>query len=196
MVGPERRMNWTELWPDLGPWLLRMAAVAVAVFWVVGAYNRLMRHRNALATAWGQIDELLTRRAAALEPLMAQLQEPMAAEANTLQALAQALERQQQSARAVRARPSGAAALQAWVVAEGELASPMARLQALVEQHPEVAHGEVVKPLRLQLAELAPRLVYARQVFNDAAEAYNQAVDEFPTRLLMPIFGFRPTARV
>jgi len=174
MVGPERRMNWTELWPDLGPWLLRMAAVAVAVFWVVGAYNRLMRHRNALATAWGQIDELLTRRAAALEPLMAQLQEPMAAEANTLQALAQALERQQQSARAVRARPSGAAALQAWVVAE----------------------GEVVKPLRLQLAELAPRLVYARQVFNDAAEAYNQAVDEFPTRLLMPIFGFRPTARV
>jgi LemA protein len=185
-----------ERWPDLLTWLGRMAVVALAVFWMVGAYNRLMRHRNALAAAWGQIDELLTRRAAALEPLMGLLQEPMAAEANTLQALAAALEKQQQSARTVRNRPSSAPALQAWVVAEGELASPMARLAALVEQHPELLHGEAIKPLRQQLAELAPRLVYARQVFNDAADAYNVAVEEFPTKLLVPVFGFKATARV
>jgi LemA protein len=190
-------MTWTDLWPGLlWPWLARLAAIAVALFWMVGAYNRLMRHRNALAVAWGQIDELLTRRAAALEPLMAQLEAPMAAEANTLQTLAQALERQQQTVRAVRARPSAAAALQAWVVAEGELASPVARLQALVEQHPELAGSDAVKPLRQQLAELAPRLVYARQVFNDAADAYNLAVEEFPTRLLTPMFGFKATARI
>lgn len=189
-------MNVGDFPPGLWRWGLRMAAVALLLFWVVGAYNRLMRHRNALAAAWGQIDELLTRRAAALEPLMAQLQEPMAAEANTLLALAQALERQQQAARAVRSRPAAAAALQAWVVAEGELASPMARLAALVEQHAELAGSEGVKPLRGQLAELAPRLVYARQAFNDAADAYNQAVEEFPTRLLTPMFGFRPTSRV
>jgi LemA protein len=173
-----------------------MAAVALLMFWMVGAYNRLMRHRNALGTAWGQIDELLTRRAAALEPLMGHLKEPMAAEVNTLQALAQALERQQAAARAVRAKPASAVALQAWVVVEGELASPMARLSALVEQHPELAGSEAVKPLRGQLAELAPRLVYARQVFNDAADVYNSAIEEFPTRLLTPLFGFKPAARV
>jgi LemA protein len=189
-------MNFADLSPDTLRWIYRMAAVALLVFWMVGAYNRLMRHRNALATAWGQIDELLTRRVAALEPLIAQLHEPMVAEANTLQALQQALERQQLAARAVRAKPSAAAALQAWVVVEGELASPMARLAALVEQHTELAGSEGVKPLRDQLAELAPRLVYARQAFNDVAEAYNVAVEEFPTRLLMPLFGFRPTAKI
>lgn len=189
-------MNFADISPETLRWIYRMAAVALLMFWMVGAYNRLMRHRNALATAWGQIDELLTRRAAALEPLVAQLHEPMAAETNTLLALQQALERQQQAARAVRAKPSAAAALQAWVVVEGELASPMARLAALVEQHPELAGSEGVKPLRDQLAELAPRLVYARQAFNDAAETYNVAVEEFPTRLLMPLFGFRPTAKI
>jgi LemA protein len=186
----------TDIWPELWSWLGRAAVVAVLLFWMVGAYNRLMRHRNALAAAWGQIDELLSRRAAALEPLVAQLAEPMAAEAKTLEALSQALERQQQAARAVRARPSHAASLQAWVVAEGELASPMARLAALVEQHPELAGSEGIKPLRQQLAELAPRLSYARQAFNDVAEVYNAAIEEFPTRLLTTVFGFKATARV
>ena len=56
--------------------------------------------------------------------------------------------------------------------------------------------SEAVRPLRAALAEGIPRLVYARQVFNDAADAYNSAVEEFPTRLLTPVFGFRATARV
>lgn len=189
-------MNVDALSPDTLRWIYRTAAVALLLFWVVGAYNRLMRHRNALAAAWGQIDDLLTRRAAALQPLMALLQEPMAAEAKTLAALQQALERQQQAARAVRSRPSAAAALQAWVVVEGELASPMARLSALVEQHAELASSEAVKPLRDQLAELASRLSYARQAYNDVAETYNAAVEEFPTRVLTPLFGFQTTAKV
>lgn len=189
-------MDWLDTLAELKPWLLRMALGSVLLFWAVGAYNRLMRLRNALGAAWGQIDELLSRRAAALEPLLVLLQEPMAAEANTLAALQAALDKQQAAARTVRARPSSAVALQAWVVAEGELASPLARLSALVEQHHDLVHSEAVRPLRAALAEGIPRLVYARQVFNDAADAYNAAVEEFPTRLLTPVFGFRATARV
>lgn len=186
----------TDIWPELWSWLGRAAVVALLLFWMVGAYNRLMRHRNALAAAWGQIDELLSRRAAALEALLAPVQAPLADEAGSLQALAAAMERQQQAARAVRARPANAAALQAWALAEAEMASPMARLQALLDQHPELSSSEAVKPPRQQLQELGPRLGYARQVFNDAADAYNQAVEEFPTRLLTQLFGFRPTARL
>lgn len=182
--------------PHIGTWLVEMGLIALLLFWAIGAYNRLMRHRNAIAAAWGQIDELLVRRAALLEPLADALREPLEAEATTLAALAQALERQRAAARTVRSRPTQAAALTAWVTAEGGLASPMARIESLVEQHPEVAASDAVRPLRKQLAELAPRLVYARQVFNDAAVAYNAALDEFPTRLLRPIFGFRRTAEL
>ncbi|MBQ0929223.1 LemA family protein [Ideonella alba] len=183
-------------WESLRPWLLRVAVLAVLLFWVVGAYNRLMRLRQALAQAWGLIDEQLTRRAAALEPLLAQLQEPMASEATTLAALSAALEKQQAAARAARARPASAVALQAWVVAEGELASPLARLSALVEQHADLAQSESIRPLRSALAEVAPNLAYARQTYTAAADAYNTAIEEFPTRLLMPVFRFRAAARV
>ncbi len=184
------------LWPDLWDWLLRLALLAVLMGWMVGAYNRLVRLRTALVTAWGQIDELLTRRSAALEPMIEALREPMAAEANTVQALEAALLKQQEAARTVRARPSAAEALSAWVLAESELGSPLARVQALVEQHPEVAHTDPVRPLRKQLEELGPRIGYARQGFNEQADAYNSAIQAFPTRLLVGLFRFKPTARV
>jgi LemA protein len=182
--------------PQLGAWLLELALIAVLGFWVMGAYNRLMRHRNAIGTAWAQIDDLLVRRAAVIEPLADALQGPLEAEAKTLAALSQALARQRAAALVVRGRPTQASALTAWAAAEGELASPLTRLDALVAQHPELAGSDEVKPLRKQLADLAPRLTYARQAFNEAADAYNQALEEFPTRLLKPLFGFRRTARI
>jgi LemA protein len=179
--------------PGWAPWLLKAGGAAVLLFWVVGAYNRLTRLRGAIAQAWAQIDELLSRRGALLEPLLAALQEPLADEATTLAALAQADARQRGAAQAVRARPSQAAALMAWVLAEAELASPLARLQALLEQRADLHGSEAIQPLLRQLAELAPRLVYARQAFSDAAAAYNAAAAEFPTRLVARLFGMRPT---
>lgn len=178
--------NWT--------WLLRAVLLAVLLFWVVGAYNRLTRLRSAIGAAWGQIDEQLARRAAALDSLLELVREPLADEVTTLSALAAAQERQQQAARAVRAKPHLAAALQAWQLAESELASPLARLQALLEHRRDFEGAEAVRPLIRQLVELVPRMSYARQGFNDAAAAYNAAVAEFPTRLLQRPFGFRPTA--
>eukprot|EP01036_Dinobryon_divergens_P039501 gene39501-52077_t len=60
--------------PQLGAWLLELALIAVLGFWVIGAYNRLMRHRNAIGTAWAQIEDLLVRRGAVIEPLAEALQ--------------------------------------------------------------------------------------------------------------------------
>lgn len=186
----------TELWPAWVPSLLKLAGGALLLFWVVGAYNRLVRLRGAIGVAWAQIDELLTRRASLLEPLIGALTEPLADESTTLAALASAEQRQRAAALAVRARPWQAAALMAWVVAEGELASPLARLQALLEQRPELAGSEPVQPLRNQLAEIGPRLVFARQAFGAAATAYSESLAEFPTRWVGRLFGMRPTPRI
>ena len=35
------------------------------------------------------------------------------------------------------------------------------------------------------------RVAATRQWFNDAAVAYDSAIAQVPTRLLMPLFGFR-----
>ncbi|HJV72238.1 LemA family protein [Ideonella sp.] len=182
--------------PDWAPWLLQVGLAAVMLFWIVGAYNRLTRLRGTIGSAWAQIDELLARRSALLEPLAEALREPLADEATTLAALALADQHQRAAAQAVRARPAHAPALMAWVLAEAELASPLARLEALLEQRPELHGSEQVQPLQCQLAELAPRLAYARQTFSDAARAYSAATEEFPTRWVARLFGMRPTPAI
>ncbi|MEK8030461.1 LemA family protein [Ideonella sp. DXS29W] len=178
------------------PLLLKLGGGGVLLFWIVGAYNRLVRLRGAIGTAWSQIDELLQRRSALLESLADAVREPLADEGVTLAALIQADQRQRTAAQVVRSRPSHAPALVAWVLAEAELASPLARLQALIEQRSELAMSEPVLPLQRQLIELGPRLVYARQLFSDAAEAYNGALEEIPTRAVGRLFGMRSASRL
>jgi LemA protein len=184
------------LGPDGGRSLLWALLLAVLVFWTVGAYNRLTRLRGAIGNAWSQIDELLSRRSLLLRSLVDALQQPLADEAATLTALSAAEQRQHQATLAVRARPSQAVPLTAWIVAEGELASPLARLLALLEQRPDLAHDELIAPLARQVAELAPRLAYARQMFGGAADQYNAALQELPTRWVAAAFSMRPTPRL
>ncbi len=185
------------LWASrLGGWLLELGLIFVLLFWVVGAYNRLMRLRQAVASAWAQLDDLLIRRGVALEALLAAVQEPLAAEAGSLQALRAAHEQQRQAAVALRSKPAHAERLKAWADAELALASPLARLGALVDQHFELASHEAVQPARKNLADIGQRLGYARQLFNDAAQAHNIAVAEFPTSLLTRVFGFKRIGRL
>ena len=40
------------------------------------------------------------------------------------------------------------------------------------------------------------RLRFARQLYNDAAAAYDEAIALFPTSLLRPLFGFRAAGRL
>jgi LemA protein len=182
--------------PDWAPWLLKLGLAAVLLFWVVGAYNRLTRLRGAVGSAWLQVDELLARRSMLLQALADALRDPLADEAVTLDALTRADAHQRQAALAVRARPSQAPLLMEWVLAEAELASPLARLLALLEQRPDLHANEEILGLQRQLTELASRLAYARHLFSDAADTYNAAVEEFPTRVVARLFSMRTTPRL
>ena len=81
-------------------WVL-LAAAAVLVFWMVGAYNRLVALRNRIGAAWQQVHGALQRRDAVLQPLQAAIVGPLAAERGALDALGCALERARQAAMAL-----------------------------------------------------------------------------------------------
>jgi LemA protein len=187
--------DWLDAptWPDWGRALVIAAGLAVMVFWLVGAYNRLTRLRGAIGMAWQQIDELLSRRSLLLSSLVEAVREPLADEAGTFSALSQAEQRQRAAALVVRTRPAQAVALTAWLVAEGELASPLARLLALLEQRPELSGSDAAGPTFRELIVLAPRLAYARQMFSSAASSYNESLHEVPTRWVARLFSMQPT---
>jgi LemA protein len=96
----------------------------------------------------------------------------------------------QVAAQSVRAGPARAAPVATLLSAEGALNATMARLLNQVEADQALHTDDEVATRLLTLFELGPRLIEARGRFNQAATAYNEAIVQFPTRLLAPVFGF------
>jgi LemA protein len=174
-----------------GSWLVELCLILVAMFWMVGAHNRLQRLRQEVNAAWQPIDQLLLRRAGVLGPMLAALRQAMPEEAASLSALDHAHEQQRLAAVAARAQPTRQRRLAAWMAAEREMVSPLARLDGLLSQRSELADHPLVAPGRQHLTEVAEQMQFARQRFNAAAQAYNEAVNEIPTRLVARLFGMR-----
>ncbi len=161
---------------------------AVLVFWIVGAYNRMVRLRNALATRFASFDELSRQRHALLERQIGLLAAALASAGPRLDAL-RAASRQADAAREhARARPAAAGAVTSLRVAEEILADARARLPV------QTVAGAKLPDINAQLAAGDTTLAFARREFNAAVAAYNTAVLQFPTALVAWLFGFRPGA--
>ncbi len=176
-------------------WLL-LALGALLPFWVVGANNRLIALRDEISAAWQRVVEALQPRHAAVEPLVALLRGPMAAEQGALDAFLAAAAQSRQAAAALGARPLDPALAHQWQAAESALAGAASRLLALLEQQPQLRADAEVAPLRAAWTDAQPRLAYARQRFNEAAEAHDAAIKLFPTTLLARALGMTPAGRV
>jgi LemA protein len=172
--------------------LFALALVAVGVFWTLGAYNRLVALRNAIGQAWAKVEDALRQRGQAAWPLLALVQGPLAAEAGALRATDVALNEATRAAQQMGAGPVVAAHASEWVAAEASLAAHASRLFALVDQHADVRELADVLTHTGGWRDAGQRLGFARQNFNEAATAYNQACALFPTRLLVRLFGFGP----
>jgi len=180
-------------------WLFQLMVLAVALFWLVGAYNRLMRLRNAVTKAWEQFEPALQKRSEAMAVVIEAMRTPLADEAGTLQALQDTDAKQRAAAAAATLARARVEEVSAWVAAEAALASPASRLRALIDLHRPLGADGLPDPALAQAlaawAESEPRLAFLRQGFNDAAQVYNRALTQWPTRLLSTSFGFRLAGR-
>jgi LemA protein len=175
-------------------WVIGIAALLL--FWALGAHNRVVALRSAIAAAWAQVDASLQRRAAAIAALVTGLRGHMPDEQGTLDAVLVAQGKVQAAADALRPRPAHVDRAQALMQAEGTLSAALARLLALLDHQPALRLDSELAPPLAVLHDTAPRLAFARQVFNDAARVYNDASRQFPTRLLVRLFGFAPAGEL
>jgi LemA protein len=178
-----------------GQWTL-LGVVAVLVFWMVGAYNRLVNLRHAIVAGWVQIDEQLRRRSSAVTALVEAMRPHLPDGQATFDAAIGAEEQLQAMATAVRAKPTRAAALHNFVTAEGVHASAMARLVGMVDPHASLRDDAAVATALSELRDVDVRLGLTRHHFNTAVDSYNEAVWQFPARLLARLFAFEPAERV
>jgi LemA protein len=164
---------------------IALAAAAVLLFWIVGAYNRVVRLRTALVAAFLPVEAAHRDRQDLLERQTELVGAAIAAAAPRVEALGAAL-RQAASAREhARRRPGAASAVTSLRLADEILADARGRLPVPSLGGPDLPELGA----RLAAADLA--LAGARRDFNAAVATYNGAVVQFPTLLVAALFGFR-----
>lgn len=171
-----------------------IAVLAMLIFWAVGAYNRLVRLRNTIANAFGQIDVQLKRRYDLIPNLVEAARKYLQYERDTLEAVTLARNQAKSASDAVRSKPADATAVTALTTAEQALDGSLGRFFALAEAYPELKADETIRELSEELTSTENKVAFSRQAYNDAVLDYNNAQGQFPAMLIASVFSFAPSA--
>jgi LemA protein len=170
------------------------ALVAVLLFWMVGAYNRLMRLRADANAAFATLEAELSRQ---VDLVRNQLPGPEATQPASLDGegsfwagLHGAAAQFAASLAAARSRPLEPAGIAALSAAQDVLA--MAWERAERDDAHDLAGPRLPDTVTSRRAQLALQTHAATEQFNKAVVRYNQAIAQFPAVLLAWLFGFRP----
>ena len=174
--------------------VVTICAVALLIFWAVGAYNRLIRLKNTIANAFGQIDVQLKRRYDLVPNLVEAAKKYLSHEKETLEAVTAARNQAKSASDAARAKPTSALAVSTLAVAEQALSSSLGQLFALNEAYPDLKGDKTIQALSEELTSTENKVTFARQAFNDAVLEYNNAQGQFPALLIAKLFSFSPSA--
>lgn len=171
-----------------------LAVAAVVLFWAVGVYNRLVRLKNAIANAFGQIDVQLRRRYDLIPNLVEAARKYLAHESQTLEAVIAARNQARAAEQTAAGSPLNAGALGALMGAEQVLGGALGRLFAVAEAYPELKADQTIRELSEELSSTENRVGFARQAYNDHVLEFNDAAAQFPAMIVARLFGFLPQA--
>lgn len=154
--------------------------IAVALL-ITGAilYNRLIRGRNRVATAWSDIDVQLQRRHDLIPNLVAAVDQYADYERATLAAIAE-LRTEAQRTSDVTKRGE----------VEELLAAGVQKLIALAESYPDLKANENFLQLQSELAETENYLQFARRYYNGSVRDYNTLTEVVPSNFVAAFFNF------
>lgn len=169
-----------------------LVGCAVLVFWAVGAYNRLIVLRDDIAKAFAPVDAQVQHRHALLMQWVLGLQEMLDQAPALHEAVLLACAQLQSACDGLRTRPSAGSAANGLRLAEEALMAARQRLQAELPARQQRLSGLEIEANTEQLAAADNTLAFARNQFNAAANTYNDAIRQIPTRLIAAVFGFQP----
>ena len=159
-------------------WLLTALVVALPV-WAVFAYNRLVRLRNQVRTAWADVDVQLMRRHDLVPQLVAAVKGYAGHEKALLETVTQ-----------LRAEALAQKSPARLGEVESALEQAMSKLFALQEAYPDLKASENFLALQRDLVEVEDHLQYARRFYNGAVRDYNDAVQRVPDLVIARGFAF------
>lgn len=152
---------------------------AIIAVWFMFSYNRLVRLRNQVRTAWADIDVQLTRR----HDLVPQLVSAVSGYASHEQTVLQAVTDLRSQALALQS-PAKLGEV------ETALEQALSRVLALKEAYPDLKASENFSQLQRDLVKVEETLQYARRFYNGAVRDLNDGVQRVPDVVIARAFGF------
>lgn len=171
--------------------LILLAVVVLLALWAVGVYNGLIGARNAYKNAFAQIDVQLTRRHDLIPNLVETAKGYLKHERETLEAVISARNQAVTAQQAAAANPGDPTAMQQLGGAENALTQTLGRLFALSEAYPDLKANQNMMQVSEELTSTENKVAFARQAYNDAVMAYNNAREVFPNNFVSSTFDFR-----
>jgi LemA protein len=156
-----------------------LLAIALAA-WAMFAFNRLVRLRNQVKTAWADIDVQLQRRHDLVPSLVAAVQAYAGHESATLQAVSEL-----RTQALAQTRPAMLGEV------EASLERELGRLVALQEAYPDLKANRNFAQLQRDLVDVEEQLQYARRFYNGAVRDYNDDTQRVPDTFIARTFGFK-----
>jgi len=153
--------------------------VAVVLFAVVGAYNKLVALNQRADQSFADIDVQLKQRQDLIPNLVETVKGYATHEAGTLAAVTQA-----------RAAAAGATSVNDKIQAENMLTGALGRLFAVSEAYPDLKASANFQQLQAELSDIENKLAAARRFFNNAVSEFNAVRQQFPTVLFAALVGF------
>ncbi len=179
-----------------GHWILIIVLVAIVAIaagiysWIKGNYNGLVERSQEVAAQWANVENQYQRRADLIPNLVATVKGYAAHEQATLEGVIDA------RARATQVRIDfddlNEETLAKYAQVQGELSSALSRLMAVSEAYPDLKANRNFTDLQTQLEGTENRIATERKRYNDAVQAYNVYVQQFPRNLIAGMFGFTP----
>jgi LemA protein len=176
--------------PSFLPWVI----AAVVVFWMVGAYNRLVRLRSDANAAFAALETELSRQVqlvhACLPPEEDQAPSQFAGGSAFWGGLQGAAAQLAASLASAKARPLDPERIAALGAAQEVLG--MAWDRAARDDAHDLAGPRLPDDFSSEREQLVRMATAATEHFNHAVHNYNAAIAQFPAVLLARLFGFQP----
>jgi LemA protein len=165
------------------PLVAGLAGLGIFAGVVVVLYNRFVRRRYIVRSAWADIDVQLKKRYDLIPALVETVKGYAGHERATFAQVA-----------AMRSAAMQASGPGEKSRAENRLTETLKTLFAVAEAYPALKADTQFQTLMTQLRDVEDSIEYARRYYNAAVLSYNVAIAVFPANVVAAAFTFRPAA--
>ena len=157
-----------------------LVVIALIVLILVGSYNRFVRQRFQVQSAWANVDTELKRRYDLVPNLVSTVQGYAAHERGVFEDVA----RTRSAAQAAQGPAASSAA-------EGPFVAALGRLIAVAENYPQLKANENFLQLQGALSDTENRIQASRSYYNATVQQFNTRIQSFPSNVIAGLFHFQ-----